>query len=203
MKKIIFILISMLLLFHLVSCGGGKENDHHNHEHTAVKVEARAATCTEAGNNAYYTCSDCDKVFADAACTKETTVSAQTVAALGHTWTNATCTSAKTCSACKATEGDALGHTPNAPDGDCNTALLCSVCNATVREAGVHLPERDDGNCTTEVRCDECGKVTTEAKSGHVDADGDYFCDDQNCAVSLPGAPEDNNPGFDLPIDPN
>ena len=159
MKKIIFILLSMLLLFHLVSCGGGKENDEHDHENAVTVHE--------------------------------------------HTWTNATCTFPKTCSVCKATEGDALGHTPNAPDGDCNTALLCSVCNATVREAGVHLPERDDGNCTTEVRCDECGEVTTEAKSGHVDADGDYFCDDQNCAVSLPGAPEDNSPGFDLPIVPN
>ena len=122
---------------------------------------------------------------------------------LGHNWQAADCVTAKTCKTCGATEGEPLGHTPNAPDGDCGTALLCAACHAVVREAGVHLPDRDDGNCKTEVRCTECNGVTTAAKAGHTDADGDFLCDDKNCAVTLPGAPEDNSPGFDLPIDPN
>ncbi|MBO5328042.1 MAG: bacterial Ig-like domain-containing protein [Clostridia bacterium] len=55
--------------------------------HTLTKTEAKAATCTEAGNNAYWTCSGaCGKVYADEACTQETTVAAQTIAALGHSY---------------------------------------------------------------------------------------------------------------------
>ena len=37
------------------------------HEHTLVKTDAVAATCTEAGSAEYWKCSDCGKIFADAA----------------------------------------------------------------------------------------------------------------------------------------
>ena len=47
--------------------------------------------------------------------------------ALGHTWVDATCTTAKTCSVCQATEGEALGHTW--AEASCTTAKTCSVCN--------------------------------------------------------------------------
>jgi len=40
-----------------------------------------------------------------------------------HQWSQATCTLPKTCSLCNKTEGKALGHTPNADDGDCTTAV--------------------------------------------------------------------------------
>ena len=63
------------------SSGGGSES----HSHTMVKTEAVAATCTADGHNAYYTCSDCGKVYKDAAGTTETTVAAETLLALGHT----------------------------------------------------------------------------------------------------------------------
>ena len=47
-----------------------------------TKTEAKAATYTETGNNEYYTCSVCQKVFKDAAGTQETTVEAETIAKL-------------------------------------------------------------------------------------------------------------------------
>ncbi len=47
--------------------------------HTLTKVEAKAATPTEAGNNEYYTCSVCGKVFKDAEGTIETTVEAEKI----------------------------------------------------------------------------------------------------------------------------
>ena len=50
--------------------------------HTLVKTAAKAATYTEAGNNEYYTCTKCNKVFKDEAGTKETTVKAETIAKL-------------------------------------------------------------------------------------------------------------------------
>ena len=50
--------------------------------HSLTKTEAKAATYTETGNNEYYTCSVCQKVFKDAAGTQETTVEAETIAKL-------------------------------------------------------------------------------------------------------------------------
>lgn len=54
------------------------------HVHKAVKTEAKAATCTEAGNTAYWYCPDCGKYFSDEALTKEITKDATVVAATGH-----------------------------------------------------------------------------------------------------------------------
>ncbi|MBQ6266461.1 MAG: InlB B-repeat-containing protein, partial [Clostridia bacterium] len=54
--------------------------------HNMTAHPAVAATCTTAGNNAYWTCSRCNKVFSDANGTTETTVAAQTIAALNHDW---------------------------------------------------------------------------------------------------------------------
>ena len=49
------------------------------HTHDLTLVPAKEATCTEAGNNAYYTCSGCTKVFKDALGNVETTVVAETL----------------------------------------------------------------------------------------------------------------------------
>ena len=56
------------------------------HVHTLVKTDAKAATCTEDGNKAYYTCSDCGKVFADEAATEEITLEETVIKATGHNW---------------------------------------------------------------------------------------------------------------------
>ena len=56
------------------------------HVHTLVKTDAKAATCTENGNKAYYTCSDCGKVFADEAATEEITLEETVIKATGHNW---------------------------------------------------------------------------------------------------------------------
>ena len=54
--------------------------------HTPVKTEAKAATCTEAGNSEYYSCSVCEKHFSDEACTAEIASGAWVIDALGHDW---------------------------------------------------------------------------------------------------------------------
>ena len=54
--------------------------------HALTAHAAVAATCTVPGNNAYWTCDRCGKVFADKDGKTETTVAAQTIAALGHDW---------------------------------------------------------------------------------------------------------------------
>ena len=53
------------------------------HAHKGTLVEAKAASCTEPGNSAYYTCS-CGKFFSDAACTKEIAKDSWVLKATGH-----------------------------------------------------------------------------------------------------------------------
>ena len=56
--------------------------------HDRTKTDAKEATCTEDGNNEYYTCSRCGGVFKDEAGTQATTIEAETLKKLGHDWSN-------------------------------------------------------------------------------------------------------------------
>ena len=57
------------------------------HTHSMTKTAAKEATCAAAGNNEYWTCSDCKRVFKDKAGTQATSVSAETIDKLStHTW---------------------------------------------------------------------------------------------------------------------
>ena len=70
-------------------------------------VAAKAATCTTAGNSAYYTCDGCDKWFADATGSVEITDKTSVeIAPLNHDWNapaytwnadNTVCTATRTC----------------------------------------------------------------------------------------------------------
>ena len=62
------------------------------HTHSLKQFSAVAATCTKNGNTAYWMCSGCGKYFADATGNKETSLSAVTVKALGHSYKNGVCT---------------------------------------------------------------------------------------------------------------
>lgn len=68
------------------------------HSHLPAKTEAKAASCTEKGNIAYWYCEGCGKYFSDEACTTETTLEATVIPAKGHGETeiknakDATCT---------------------------------------------------------------------------------------------------------------
>ena len=64
--------------------------------------------------------------------------------ALGHTWTEATCTAPKTCKTCNATEGAALGH--DWEDATCTAPKTCKACHATEGSALGH--DWKDATCT-------------------------------------------------------
>ena len=53
-------------------------------KHSLTKTTAKAATCTQDGNNSYFICRSCCKVFKDALGTQETTVLAEILPAVGH-----------------------------------------------------------------------------------------------------------------------
>lgn len=125
------------------------------HTHSGTLVPEKPATCTEAGNNAYYICA-CGKRFSDSGCTAGITDEASVViAALGHDFSSeyatdkeASCTEAGSksqhCSRCDAkqnvTEIAATGHTAGeskeenrkeatcTEDGSYDTVVYCSVC---------------------------------------------------------------------------
>lgn len=65
--------------------------------------------------------------------TPPTTESISVCEANGHTWTDATCEVAKTCSVCGETEGEALGH--SWADANYQASKTCTVCGATEGEA--------------------------------------------------------------------
>lgn len=82
--------------------------------HDMTKTDAKAATCTEDGNNEYYTCSRCGGVFKDEAGTQATTVEAETLKKLGHDWSNKNGICARCDAKCTET------HKPG---------TICSVCH--------------------------------------------------------------------------
>ena len=77
-----------------------------------------------------------------------------------HDWKAADCVTPKTCTVCGATEGEALGHTPENDDGDCTTEVKCTVCGEiTTAAKNEHIAHADDSNCTTPVTCTKCDHI--------------------------------------------
>ena len=54
--------------------------------HTVTHVDAKEATCTEAGNNEYWACGKCGKLFGDEACKTEISQEDTVKSATGHDW---------------------------------------------------------------------------------------------------------------------
>lgn len=142
--------------------------------HTLTKTAAKAPTCLEPGNNEYYTCSVCGKVFKDAAGTTETTVAAETLAkSTTHVVESKYVTNAtehfKTCSVCGIEIKDSRAKHTFAKD-EATGVETCSVCgyaiggkvdenhkHAADKEAGLFRDENNhwykctDKNCTSHV----------------------------------------------------
>ena len=55
-----------------------------NHQHSLNHVEAKPATCEEAGNKEYYICSICNHIFTDENASNETTLEKVSIPALNH-----------------------------------------------------------------------------------------------------------------------
>ena len=68
-------------------CKGTYTEDVDAKGHSMTKTDAKAATCLAAGNNEYYTCSTCKNVYKDIDGNEKTTVSAETLAKLDHSYT--------------------------------------------------------------------------------------------------------------------
>ena len=131
----------------LASCG--KKECSHQWDDWKTTVNA---TCTEAGTQTR-TCALCGE--------SETSA----IAALGHNWKDATCTSPKTCTLCLGTEGAALGHKDENHDHKCDN-------NCGRVDIGSHA----DSNTDKDHVCDYGCGVTLES-CADAENDGDHKCD--------------------------
>ena len=137
----------------------------HIHANHLTPVAAAAATCTDAGNTAYYKCS-CGKLFTDDTAATETTLEAVTINALGHdhsgAWVSDDDEHWKVC----AREGcgerlDTAAHNPSDWTfiGDGHHDKKCTVCGKQVaHEACESTIKYDDAKHWHE--CIKCGNIS-------------------------------------------
>lgn len=83
------------------------------HNHQLRAVDAKAPTCEESGNIAYWVCNECGKYFSDADGTQVITLEETVLSATGHHFDNGVCT------ACGA-EDPAYEKSPVIEVGSCN-----------------------------------------------------------------------------------
>ena len=116
--------------------------------HSLVKTDEKAPTCTDNGNRAYWTCTECRNIFSDDAGLNPTTLADVTVSATGHTWSNDwssdgtghwhDCVNAN----CPITENNQkvgyAAHTPGA-DATETTPQTCDVCGYELAPALGHI----------------------------------------------------------------
>ena len=133
------------------------------HTHNLTLVAAKAATCTTAGNSAYYTCDGCDKWFADATGSVEITDKTSVkIPAPGHTagteWKSDDTNHWHECSRCH-DKKDEAAH-------DYGSDNVCDTCGYYKTVAHTHnltLVAAKAATCTeggkeAYYKCEGCGK---------------------------------------------
>lgn len=141
--------------------------------HTLVKTDRVEPTCIENGTEAYYTCSNCDKIFADANANREIDAPAE-IDALGHdtegvNWTPDGDVHYKLCKreGCGA-HVDEAAHSGGT--ASCEAKAVCEVCGAEYGEYAAHTlvkTERVEATCAnagTEAywTCSACDKLFSD-----------------------------------------
>ena len=139
------------------------KNKNEEHTHNLTLVAAKAATCTTAGNSAYYTCDGCDKWFADATGSVEITDKTSVkIPAPGHTagteWKSDDTNHWHECSRCHDKKNEAA-H-------DYGSDNVCDTCgyNKTVPHThNLTLVAAKAATCTEDgkeayYKCEGCGK---------------------------------------------
>ncbi|MBQ1421260.1 MAG: cell wall-binding repeat-containing protein, partial [Firmicutes bacterium] len=142
--------------------------------HSLTATPANAATCTEAGNSAYWTCSLCGKYFSDADGNNEIAENSWVIAPLGHNLNpmiahDATCTEAGNtaywkCMRCGKGFSDAQGNNEIAQ----NSWVIPALGHDWDEGVITIEPTCLDGLRT--LTCKRCGETTTEtipANLGH------------------------------------
>ena len=157
--------------------------------HKLQKVNAKAATCTDEGNIAYYKCSECRLCFKNSNGTEQLTEDAIKIAKKDHeraesvvyTWNekHTTCTAVIKCKNCDKVIDEAEGIISSKVTKEANctekgeitytaaflkdSVYVKQTEKVTVAALG-HVEPEDDGDCTTAVICERCKAVIKDAK---------------------------------------
>ena len=144
------------------------KNKNEEHTHNLTLVAAKAATCTTAGNSAYYTCDGCDKWFADATGSVEITDKTSVkIPAPGHTagteWKSDDTNHWHECSRCH-DKKDEAAHDYGS-DNVCDT---CGYYKTVPHTHNLTLVAAKTATCTTAgnsayYTCDGCDKWFADA----------------------------------------
>ena len=139
------------------------KNKNEEHTHNLTLVAAKAATCTTAGNSAYYTCDGCDKWFADATGSVEITDKTSVkIPATGHTagteWKSDDTNHWHECSRCH-DKKDEAAHDYGS-DNVCDT---CGYYKTVPHTHNLTLVAAKAATCTeggkeAYYKCEGCGK---------------------------------------------
>ena len=139
------------------------KNKNEEHTHNLTLVAAKAATCTTAGNSAYYTCDGCDKWFADATGSVEITDKTSVkIPAPGHTagteWKSDDTNHWHECSRCH-DKKDEAAHDYGS-DNVCDT---CGYAKTVPHTHNLTLVAAKAATCTeggkeAYYKCEGCGK---------------------------------------------
>ena len=139
------------------------KNKNEEHTHNLTLVAAKAATCTTAGNSAYYTCDGCDKWFADATGSVEITDKTSVkIPAPGHTagteWKSDDTNHWHECSRCH-DKNDEAAHDYGS-DNVCDT---CGYYKTVPHTHNLTLVAAKAATCTeggkeAYYKCEGCGK---------------------------------------------
>lgn len=165
-KKLSLLLCLVVVIVCLLGAAACEVNAH---EHAYVEHKAVAATCTEDGNQLYYTCEGCDKIFdAD----KKEIAAVPTIKATGHTYTEhaavlATCT----------TDGNEMYYTCDVCNKifDKNKAEIEAVPTVAKGEHGYREIPAKDATCTEDGNelyyvCDGCNGYFDKNKNSITEA---------------------------------
>ena len=160
-----YLAITMVCIFVLAaamlsSCdliGGSTTNDH---EHELTEVAIVEATCTAEGTEAYYTCSGCEKLFADSE--GKTEIEApKAIDKAAHSFTNYVSNDDATCTA----DGTKTAKCDNCTETDTITAEGSKVAHSFT-----NYVSNNDATCTADgtktAKCDNCYKTDTVADKG-------------------------------------
>lgn len=122
MKKILIMIFAFMVVFLFSACKTVNNSSGINNSSATIQndIESTSKTSKPTDNNKpAHT-----HTFSPATCTEPQICSCGKTGSseLGHKWTSATCTIAKTCTRCKITSGEALGH--NYENG------ICKICKS-------------------------------------------------------------------------
>lgn len=183
MKKILAFMLTVTMCITLCSCSVS-DKDKHEHDSEPTKKTTQVDSVIDVpgseleGITTEQSTTDIPTTEASTEPTTEATTK-PTVPSHTHNWSKATCSKAKTCKICGATEGKPAKHIWKA--ATCTTLKTCTVCGKTEGSVGSH-------NMGTDGKCTICGySINSEQYKYLAESDFRSVKEQHSYAVAIAG----------------